>query len=114
MDVNNPLYSQSWLPVAAVFINLSPPSLQHLVLDIHIDLPPCSDFSRIDFSPLRVLGTTRRSVQRIDLYVHTNSPFSALTRARLFAGLEEYEDVMELIKKGVLVIHAEKSAPDTM
>ena len=106
-------YSLSWLPAAAVFINLFGPSLRHLVLDIRIDLLPLNDLSSVDFSPLKVLGTACRSIPRIDLYVHTKGSLSALTRVRLLGELEKYKDIMESIEGGVL-IHAEESAPESI
>jgi len=99
---------------SAEVINLfiSPSSLQHLVLDIKVGLSTLSGLTKVDFSPLAVLGAVSLSIPRIDLYIHTGTLPSALTRAQLILSLEDNEDIVRSIKQGKLVIHPEKTAPD--
>jgi hypothetical protein len=104
----------SWLPAAAEMIKLFISSVQHLILDVDIDLRP-SAFSgsiNVDFSPLSILGAASLSIPRIDLYVHTGLLPPAITRAQLLSSLGDNEDIVRSIKEGVLIIHAEKTAPD--
>ena len=99
----------SYLPAAAEAINsfISSPRLGHLILDIDINLSTFSHFTKIDFSPLAVLGPASLSIPRIDLYVHTGIFPSALTRAQLLSSLGEYEDIVRSIEQGILVIHSD-------
>jgi hypothetical protein len=110
-DDQTPVFCMSSLPAAAEAINSFIPSLRHLILDIDIELTIFSDFSRIDFSPLTVLGAASRSIPRIDLYVHTGISPAALTRAQFISSLGDYEGIMTSIEEGALVIHSEIAAP---
>lgn len=103
---------RSWLPSAARIIELFMSSLQHLVLDIDIILSTFVELTKVDFSPLAVLGSASLSIPRIDLYVHTQVLPPAVTHTHLLRSLSEYEEVVRLVKEGVLVIHSEKTAPD--
>ena len=111
---DNPTSFLSYLPATAEIINLFISSLQHLVLDININgISASSDLNEIDFSPLDDLGTASALIPRIDLYVRTGISVSALRiRDQLLSTLEDYENIANLIKGGILVIHSEKSAPD--
>jgi hypothetical protein len=104
--------SHSKLSEAAQVINLfiSPP--RHLVLDINLQLNPASHITKVDFSPLAVLGTAPLSIPRIDLYVHTGVLSSADTRAQLLSSLGKYDDILRLINGDGLVIHSEEIFPD--
>ena len=87
-------------------------SLQHLVLDIDIILSTSVALTKVDLSPLAVLGSASLSISRIDLYVHTQVLPPAVTYTQLLRSLSEYEEIVKLVKEGVLVIHSEKTAPD--
>jgi len=107
----NPVCGVSYLPAAAEIINLfiTSKSLQHLVLDIDIDIIALSDFDKLYLSPLDELGTASASIERIDLYVRTG-----LTppHDQLLSLLEDFTSIAEWNKRGILVIHLEESAPD--
>jgi len=105
-------YCNSCIPASAVAINIFISSPRHLVLDIDITLSTFCDLTLVDFSPLAILGAASLSIPRIDVYVHTGVLPSALTRAQLLSSLEDDENITRAMKEGVLVIHAEKTAPD--
>ncbi len=100
------------LPAAAEIINQFTSSPRRLILDIDIDISTFSDLTIIDFSPLTVLGTASLSIPRINLYVHAGTYRPAITRAQVMSLLEDHEDILRLVKAGVLVIHPGKTAPD--
>ena len=106
------LYYPSWLPVVPEVVNSFISSLRHLSIDIRPSHINVSSPLQIDFSPLAVLAATSGSIPQIDLYVHTDVLPAPVTRAHVLSSLEVYEDIARLIKKGVLGIHSEKTAPD--
>jgi hypothetical protein len=113
-DSYGPLeYCRSSLQIAAEIINFFNPSLQHLVLDINID-PRFRDLPEIDFSPLAPLGAASEfvSIPHIDLYVRTGILLPDLTQAELLSSLGVSEDVVKLIREGILIIHPEMAAPE--
>jgi hypothetical protein len=104
----------SYHPAAAEVINLFMSSLQHLVLDIDLHLLTFVDLTRVNFSPLAVLGAASLLIRRIDLYVRTGIFPPAVTRALLLSSLEDCKDIVRSIKEGILVIHSEKTALGSM
>ena len=108
-----PTSTESYFQAAAKIINAFRFPLQHLILDIDVFL--CgfpSNFTKVDFSSLAVLGPASLLCPRIDLYIHTDILPDTATLAQLLSSLEDYEDIMRSIKEGILVIHSEKTAPD--
>ena len=98
--------NRSYLPATAEIINLFIPSLQHLILDINIDISRVdSNLAKVDFSPLAVLGTAVLSIPRIDLYVHTDILPSHVTLAQVLSSLR---DITRSIEEGVLIVHSEE------
>jgi hypothetical protein len=90
-------YCLSGLP-SAVEILKTASSLQHLTIDISIDDDIVWD--KIDFSPLTVLAESFASFRHIDLY-----------NVQIVSRLSRYQGLKKLIEQGVLVIHAEETAP---
>lgn len=103
----------SSLPAAAGIINQFISSPRDLILNIDIDISTSeSDLTIIDFAPLTVLGAASLLIPYINLYVHAGILRPAITHAQLISLLEDYEDIMGLVKAGVLVTHPGKTAPD--
>lgn len=106
----------SELPTAALIIDLFIPSssLRHLILDVEISLGELVwGITAIDFSFLDILGIAAQSIPRSDLYVYTDSMPADMTYNQLWSSLvEDHEDLTRAIEDGILVIHAEETAPD--
>ena len=103
---DTPRGNMSYLPATAEIINLFIPSLQHLILDIDIDISHVySNLAKVDFSPLAVLGTAVLSIPRIDLYVHTDILPSHVTLAQVLSSLR---DITRSIEEGVVIVHSEE------
>ena len=101
--------TKSYLPATAEIINLFVSSLQHLILDINIDIyHTYSNLAKVDFSPLTVLGAAALSIPHIDLYVHINILPSHVTLAQLLFSLEDCEDITRSINEGILITHSEE------
>jgi len=105
-DEDRPGYPQefcvSCLPTAAKILKTASSSLQHLTIEILI--MNGSVWHKIDFSPLTMLAEASSPFHHIDLY--TRVPF-----VKIYSKLARYEGLKKLIEEGILIIHAEQTAP---
>jgi len=105
-DEDRPGYFQefcvSCLPTAAKILTTASSSLQHLTIEILVESNPV--WHRLDFSPLTMLAEASSPFHHIDLY--TKVPF-----VKIYPKLARDEGLKKLIKEGILIIHAEQTAP---
>ena len=111
MDHDTSKCCASNLLAAAEVVTQFLSSPRRIILDIDIDISTFADVTRVDFSPLTVLGAASLLIPRINLYVHAGI-MAAITSAQLMPWLEAYEDIMRPAEAGVLVIHPGMSAPE--
>ena len=97
-----PEHPRERLSTAAKILKTASSSLQHLTIEILVESD--SDWHMIDFSPLTMLAEASAPFHHIDLY--TKAPF-----VNIYPKLARYEGLKKLIKEGILIIHAEQTAP---
>ena len=88
---------------SAVEILKTASSLQHLTIGICLEAH--SFWAKLDFAPLKALAKSPASFHHIDLYVRD------ITHTRIVSKLSRYKGLKKLIEQGVLIIHAEETAP---
>ena len=91
----------SCLPTAAKILKTAS-SLQHITIEILVN--SYGVWHLIDFSPLTMLAEASAPFHHIDLYIMV--PF-----VEIYPKLARYEGLKKLIKQGILIIHAEQTAP---
>jgi len=99
----------TFLP-AAMEILKTASSLQQLSIEINLDLSSgyrnfydSATIDDVDFSPLTYLAESPASIRHIDIYFNFES--RKFTHAKIVSLLAKYGGLMELIERGVLVIH---------
>ena len=96
-------YFISYLPTI-VKIFKTAPLLQHLTIDIKVDLP--TEFlSKVKFPVFTALANSSASFHHVDLYIR------GISDTEIVSLLGEYGCVSALIEQGVLVIHMDEEAP---
>ena len=99
----------SYLPTAAKILKTAS-SLQQLTIEIYVD-PSWTNLDTIDLSCLTVLTESSGRLHHIDLYIYTGSPQRRINHSIVVSLLAVHEGLMELIERGVLVVHPEETAP---
>ena len=89
---------------AIIAIFKAAPSLQHLTIDISVDLEP-KFLSDVTLPFFAALAESSASFHHIDLYIR------GLTTEMIVPLLGEYGTATALIDQGVLVIHMDETAP---